>query len=99
VSLCRVADDDVPAGMVHVEVRLIDRVAEDENPHLDFVLLDAVHQHGASLPTELLDGTHCVGAHSRTPTVGALYGARMRGVSVDRALADVQNALPVAHPN
>ncbi|PRC50201.1 hypothetical protein C6A85_70705, partial [Mycobacterium sp. ITM-2017-0098] len=33
------------------------------------------------------------------PTVGALYGARMRGVSVDRALADVQNALPVAHPN
>ncbi|PRC50776.1 hypothetical protein C6A85_67625, partial [Mycobacterium sp. ITM-2017-0098] len=42
VSLCRVADDDVPAGMVHVEVRLIDRVAEDENPHLDFVLLDAV---------------------------------------------------------
>jgi ADP-ribosyl-[dinitrogen reductase] hydrolase len=99
VSLCRVADGDVPAGMPHVEVRLIDRVAEDENPHLDFVLLDAVRaveqlrQEGRTVLV------HCVGAYSRTPTVGALYGARLRGVSVDRALADVQKALPAAHPN
>ncbi|MBB2989661.1 ADP-ribosylglycohydrolase/protein-tyrosine phosphatase [Mycolicibacterium iranicum] len=99
VSLCRVADGDVPAGMPHVEVRLIDRVADDENPHLDFVLLDAVRA------VEQLRGdgrtvlVHCVGAYSRTPTVGALYGARLRGVSVDRALTDVQEALPAAHPN
>ncbi|PRC50345.1 hypothetical protein C6A85_69945, partial [Mycobacterium sp. ITM-2017-0098] len=99
VSLCRVADDDVPAGMVHVEVRLIDRVAEDENPHLDFVLLDAVRAVEELRREGRTVLVHCVGAHSRTPTVGALYGARMRGVSVDRALADVQNALPVAHPN
>jgi hypothetical protein len=28
--------------MPHVEVRLIDRPERDENPHLDFVLLDTV---------------------------------------------------------
>ena len=32
---------------------------------------------------------HCVGAYSRTPTMGALYGARLRDVSVDDALRDV----------
>lgn len=99
VSLCRVADDDVPAGMPHVEVRLIDRVAEDENPHLDFVLLDAVRAVEELRREGRTVLVHCVGAYSRTPTVGALYGARLRGVSVDRALADLMNALPVAHPN
>ena len=47
VSLCRVADTDVPDGMPHVEVRLIDRPERDENPHLDFVLLDTVRRHRA----------------------------------------------------
>ena len=42
---------------------------------------------------------HCVGAYSRTPTVGALYGARLRKVSVDDALRDVMAALPGANPN
>ncbi|HEY9315068.1 MAG TPA: ankyrin repeat domain-containing protein, partial [Williamsia sp.] len=35
----------------------------------------------------------------RTPTVGALYGARLRGVGVGRALADVSTVLRGAHPN
>ncbi|WP_313901265.1 ADP-ribosylglycohydrolase family protein [Mycobacterium sp. SMC-4] len=35
VSLCRIGDDDVPRGVPHVEVRLIDRDGADENPHLD----------------------------------------------------------------
>ncbi len=99
VSLCRVADDDVPVGMPHVEVRLIDRVDADENPHLDFVLLEAVRaveELRREGRTVLL---HCVGAYSRTPAVGALYGARLRGVSIDRALADVGEVLPAAHPN
>jgi len=42
---------------------------------------------------------HCVGAYSRTPTVGALYGARLRGVCADEALRDVSAVLPGAHPN
>ena len=31
---------------------------------------------------------HCHGAYSRTPTIGALYGARVRGVSGGEALRD-----------
>lgn len=33
VSLCRIPDSVVPEGMPHVEVRLIDSVDCDENPH------------------------------------------------------------------
>ena len=40
VSLCRVADVHLPAGVKHLDVRLIDQ--EGKNDHLDFVLLDTV---------------------------------------------------------
>jgi ADP-ribosyl-[dinitrogen reductase] hydrolase len=99
VSLCRLADEDVRRGMPHVEVRLIDRSEPDENPHLDYVLLDSVRvveELRAEGRTVLL---HCVGAYSRTPTVAALYGARLRGISVDDALRDVKAVLPGSHPN
>jgi len=42
---------------------------------------------------------HRVGAYSRTPTMGALYGARLRDVDVDDAVRDVAAVLPGAHPN
>lgn len=42
---------------------------------------------------------HCVEALSRTPTVAALYGARVRGVGTDEALEAVQRVLPRANPN
>ena len=99
VSLCRLADDDIRHDMPHTEVRLIDRPEHDENPHLDHVLLDTVR---------LIEGlraqgrtvlVHCVGAYSRTPTVAALYGARLRNISADEALRDITAALPGAHPN
>ena len=99
VSLCRIGDDHVQQGMPHVEVRLIDREDGDENPHLDFVLLEAVRaveqlrQEGR---TVLL---HCVEALSRTPTVAALYGARLHGVGVEESLSAVTDALPRARPN
>lgn len=99
VSLCRIGDDDVQRGIPHIEVRLIDREDSDENPHLDFVLLEAVRaverlrQDGR---TVLL---HCVEALSRTPTVAALYGARLRGVGVEKALRAVQEVLRHAAPN
>jgi ADP-ribosyl-[dinitrogen reductase] hydrolase len=41
---------------------------------------------------------HCVQAQSRTPAVAALYGARMRGISIAEALADVCDVLPIANP-
>ena len=87
--------DDMP----HVEVRLIDRPEHDENPHLDFVLLDAV----SVIEQFRLEGrtvlVHCVGAYSRTPTIGALYGARLQSVNVDDAVRDVTAVLPGANPN
>jgi ADP-ribosylglycohydrolase/protein-tyrosine phosphatase len=97
VSLCRVKDVHLPAGVKHLDVRLIDQ--EGENDHLDFVLLDtvrAVEQLRAEGRTVLV---HCVQAYSRTPTIGALYGARRRGVGIDQALSDVAAVLPGANPN
>ncbi len=99
VSLCRVADEDMRNDMPHIEVRLIDRISRDENPHLDFVLLDTVRlieQLRREGRTVLL---HCVGAYSRTPTIGALYGARLEPVDVDDAVRDVTAVLPGARPN
>lgn len=99
VSLCRVHDADLPAGVEQIDVRLIDREGEAANANLDFVLTDTV---------DLIDRlrregrtvlVHCHGAYSRTPTVGALYGAKALGVSADDALADVLAVLPGAHPN
>jgi hypothetical protein len=42
--------------------------------------------------------SHCAQAQSRTPSVAALYGARLRSMSVTDALTDVRAALPEAHP-
>ena len=96
VSLCRLADDDMRHDMPHVEVRLIDRPEVDENPHLDFVLTDAVRaveRLRAEGRTVLL---HCVGAYSRTPTVAALYGARRSGISTEAGTARCPGRAPPA---
>ena len=98
-SLCRLADDDMLEDMPHAEVRLIDRPEHDENPHLDYVLLDTVRtieRFRRDGPTLLV---HCVRAYSRTPTVGALYGAWLRGVRADEALRDISAVLLGSHPN
>jgi ADP-ribosyl-[dinitrogen reductase] hydrolase len=97
VSLCRVADEDLPTGMQQLDVRLIDRVGENDN--LDFVLLDtvrAIEQLRAENRTVFV---HCVQAYSRTPTIAALYGARTGGVGIDQALSDVLEVLAGADPN
>lgn len=99
VSLCRVADDDVPVGIPHVEVRLIDSADPDENPHLDFVLLDAVRTIESLRAQGRTVLVHCVEACSRTPTVAALYGAFRQGTGVEAALRDVVAVLPDANPN
>jgi len=99
VSLCRLEDNDIRHDMPHTEVRLIDRPEPDENPHLDYVLHDTVRlieQLRAEGRTVLV---HCVAAYSRTPTVAALYGARLRNITADAAMRDVQAVLPGAHAN
>jgi len=97
VSLCRVADGDIPAGAAHLDVRLIDRVGENAN--LEFVLLDtvrAIEQLRAEGRTVLV---HCVAAQSRTPAVAALYGARRDSIDIDQAIDDVCAVLSEADPN
>lgn len=99
VSLCRLADDDMRHDMPHAEVRLIDRPEHDENPNLEYVLHETVRlveRLRAEGRTVLV---HCVGAYSRTPTVGALYGARLRNIGADEAVRDIEAVLPGAHPN
>lgn len=99
VSLCRIGDDAVRRDIPHVEVRLIDRPDADENPHLGFVLLEAVKtiERFRSEGRSVL--VHCVEALSRTPSVAALYGARLRGIPADEALRAVTGVLPDASPN
>lgn len=98
VSLCRIGDTDLPSGAELVEVRLVDRDGPDENPNLGFALNDTarvIEQLRAEGHTVLL---HCVQAHSRTPAVAALYGARRRHASIAEALAAVCDVLPGARP-
>ena len=99
VSMCRLRDKDIRTDMPHVEVRLIDKESADANPHLDFVLLQAVQaveRLRAQGHTVLL---HCVGAVSRTPTLGALYGLRLTGVPAQQALDDLDAKLDGFDPN
>jgi ADP-ribosylglycohydrolase len=96
VSLCRVGNADLPTRAEQIDVRLIDQ--PNANDNLDFVLLDTVRvveqlrQEGRTVLIQ------CVQAQSRTPTVAILYGARLRGISIAEALADVCGVLPDADP-
>jgi len=85
VSLCRVGEADLPACAEQIDVRLIDQPGV--NHHLDFVLLDTVRAVEQLRQDGQIVLIHCVQAQSRTPTIAALYGARLRGVSIAEALA------------
>jgi ADP-ribosyl-[dinitrogen reductase] hydrolase len=76
----------------------MDEPDQEQNPNLDFVLMDA-----ARLVADLrVEGKtvllHCVAAHSRTPTVAIAY-AMLRGVPMNEAMPAICSALPAAHPN
>jgi ADP-ribosyl-[dinitrogen reductase] hydrolase len=97
VSLCRVIDDDIPAGVTHLDVRLID--TPGHNAHLDFVLLDTVQAITDLRAQGHTVFVHCVQAASRTPTIAALYGARTAGVRAEEALQEIAEVLPNTYPN
>jgi hypothetical protein len=42
---------------------------------------------------------HCVQAQSRIPALAPLYGARLRGIGIAEALADVYAVLQSADPS
>ncbi|MTE24890.1 ADP-ribosylglycohydrolase family protein [Microbacterium sp. ZXX196] len=96
VSLCRVGTDQVPAGAESVQVWLIDR--EGRNANLDLVLAGAVDAIAALRAEGRRVFVHCAEARSRTSAVAALYGARHRGVPLDRAWEDVRATLPEFAP-
>ncbi|MGY3380890.1 ADP-ribosyl-[dinitrogen reductase] hydrolase [Arthrobacter sp. TE12231] len=101
VSLCRLGTADVPsvAPEDHATFWIIDSPVEHDNAHAAFVLRDAasaVERFRAEGKTVLL---HCVRAESRTPTVAALYGARVAGITPLEALDDVRRVLSGANPN
>ena len=89
------APDDIP----HVEVRLIDRPERDENPHLDFVLLDTVRRRRAA-PAR---GTDRAGALRRRVQPHADRGGALRCAAAQhrrrRRAARRHDSLPGAHPN
>jgi ADP-ribosylglycohydrolase len=93
VSLCRMGTEDVPAGVGHPVVGLIDTSLED-NPNLPFLLADTAD----FIAHQVADGrsvyVHCVQAEHRTPAVAAAYLARHRGMSVDKAIETVKAAIP-----
>ena len=85
-------------GGEQIDVRLIDDVGPDANPNLDFVLTDTVRLIDQLRNEGRTVLVHCVAAVSRTPTVAALYGAHMQGISGEAALREVTSVLPDAYP-
>jgi hypothetical protein len=99
VSLCRVGRQDVPAGIEHHEVWLMDESDPDENPNLDWVLSDLAGQMCRWRDEGRRVFVHCVRAESRTPTVAAAYLARRLGINARDALERVTQQLPACRPN
>ncbi len=98
VSLCLTGRTQIEPRLEHINFRLMDKADRDQNPNLDFVLMDA-----AGLVRDLRDEgktvlLHCVAAHSRTPTVAIAY-AMLRGIPLDEAMPAVCSSLPAARPN
>jgi ADP-ribosylglycohydrolase len=96
VSLCRVGRRQVPDGMEHLSVRLLDTEARD-NPNVDFAIDDAARAVMQLRAEGRVVFLHCVAAHSRTPTVAARIGV-LAGASLSESLDAVVNALPEAEP-
>lgn len=99
VSLCRVGTDQVPDGLEHHQVWLVDQSGEDANPNLRFVFDDTAE----AIATLRAEGrrvfVHCVAGASRTPAVAAAYLARRDGTAGREALDRVAAAIPFHNPH
>jgi ADP-ribosyl-[dinitrogen reductase] hydrolase len=94
ISLCRVGNTDVPGGLEHHEVWLLDSEDEGANPNLDFVFRDTAE----AIATYRDEGkrvfVHCVHAQARTPAVAAAYLAHRFGMSGAEAATSMRSLLP-----
>ncbi|MGO0605864.1 ADP-ribosylglycohydrolase family protein [Brevibacterium linens] len=102
ISLCRIGRQQVPDTIDRenrVAVWLVDSSSPEDNQYVDFTLAEAADMVARMRREGKAVLLHCVQAHSRTPTVGALYATRHLGVPIDDALREVSAVLPMAHPN
>jgi hypothetical protein len=103
VSLCPVGDSQGPQPTVsqrdHIHVILNDSAQPQDNRNLDLVAEQAVDM-VRLLRAEGRDVfLHCSDGASRTPFIGALYGARLNGSSAAQVMADIRQVMPHADPN
>lgn len=96
VSLCRMGTGDVPPGVEHHVVGLLDTTPED-NPNVAFVLADTADLVHALAGEDKVVFVHCVQAQNRTPAAAAAYLARHAGRDPAAALDEVE-ALVHARP-
>ncbi len=88
VSLCRMGTEDIPGGIEHLVVGLIDGDSGD-NPNLPFLLADTADFIAARTAEGRSVYVHCVRAENRSPAVAATLLARHQGCDADEALQRV----------
>jgi ADP-ribosyl-[dinitrogen reductase] hydrolase len=93
VSLCRIGPADVPTGVEHHVVRMLDYADPENNPNLEWELLDLAFTLDRWTKKSRKVFLHCVGANSRTPTAAAAFIAFRDGVSGRSALASMTSQL------
>jgi ADP-ribosyl-[dinitrogen reductase] hydrolase len=98
VSLCLTGRQQVPSHVEHISFRIMDEPDAEQNPNLEFVLMDAVRTIAGLRAEGKGVVVHCVASHSRTPTVGIAYSMGL-GVPLEEAFAAVCGVLPAAYPN
>ena len=91
VSLCRMGTADVPEGIEHITVGVIDTKPED-NPNLDFMLADTAGTIAVLADEGKRVFVHCVAAQNRTPVMAAAY-LMVRGVDPVAALKQAAQAV------
>lgn len=97
VSLCRMGADDVPDGVEHHVIGMLD-TTEDENPNLVLVLADTTAGIAALTAGGRDVYVHCVAAENRTPTVAAAWLCRHHRMEAPDALDLAAGALNEPKP-
>ena len=92
VSLCRMGTTDVPAGVEHHVIGLLDTTPED-NPNLVLLLADTIDGIAALVEQDRRVYVHCVAAENRTPAVAAAWLCRHQGMDPAEALDLAAGAL------
>ncbi len=88
VSLCRMGTSDIPDGVEHLTVPLIDTTRAD-NPNLAFVLADTGRTVAALTDAGERVFVHCVASENRTPAIAAAY-LMARGTDRSSALSRME---------